>query len=170
MTSVVCTVTVSLDGHLLPPGNDWARPQPEPGDETPVAEVVIVGRHTAAKARLLPRWPWPQQRVIALLHSESPAERDPRLGYSTESPGGLLARLSGEGIGCVALAGGGTLIASFHGAGLIDEWRLLVAPILLGAGDGRPLFGAGTRPASLALVHAWGHPDGSVRMHYRRGA
>lgn len=173
MTTVVCSVTVSLDGFLIPPGSarderDGSRtPSPEPGDGMPAPEVIIVGRHTAAAARRAARWPWPQQTVIALLHSESPAERDARLCYSTETPSGLLTRLQRDGIGRAQLAGGSTLISVFHAAGLIDEWLLRVTPVLLG--DGRPLFGPGTHPSTLALVHAWGYPDGAVRLHYRRG-
>lgn len=173
MTSVVCSVTVSLDGFLIPPGStreeiDGGRtPLPEPGDRLPAPEVIIVGRHTAAAARRAAHWPWPQQTVIALLHSESPAERDARLCYSTETPSGLLARLQRDGITRAQLAGGSTLISVFHAAGLIDEWLLRVAPVLLGGG--RPLFGPGTHPSTLALVHAWGYPDGAVRLHYRRG-
>ena len=107
--------------------------------------------------------PW-QTDNLALARSHRPAAR-PGLLVSAASPAGLLAQLHADGLRRVRLAGGGTLAAAFQAEGLIDELLLTVVPVLLGAG--RPLFGSGARPATLRLVHAWGYPNGSVRLHYR---
>jgi dihydrofolate reductase len=50
---------------------------------------------------------------------------------------------------------------------LVDEYRLLVFPVLLGSG--RRLFGTGTVPANLRLVSAKTTSKGTVVAVYRRG-
>jgi len=49
---------------------------------------------------------------------------------------------------------------------LIDEYRLLTFPVILGTG--KRLFGAGVVPASLALVRSHSTPAGVVVSVYRR--
>lgn len=49
---------------------------------------------------------------------------------------------------------------------LIDEYRLLIFPVLLGSG--KRLFGAGTVPASLSLVGAHATAKGVLISIYRR--
>ena len=49
---------------------------------------------------------------------------------------------------------------------LIDEYRLLTFPVILGSG--RRLFGAGTVPASLTLVRSYTTGKGAVVSIYRR--
>lgn len=170
MPEVVYAAAVSLDGYLAPPdgSTDWRAPyeRSDSGvdERCPPDEAVIIGRHTAEAALAAAHWPWPGQTCIALARSHRPAAR-PGLLVSAASPAGLLAQLHADGLRRVRLAGGGTLAAAFQAEGLIDELLLTVVPVLLGAG--RPLFGSGARPATLRLVHAWGYPNGSVRLHYR---
>lgn len=49
---------------------------------------------------------------------------------------------------------------------LIDEYRLLTFPVILGSG--RRLFGAGTIPATLTLVGSHTTGKGAVVSIYRR--
>jgi dihydrofolate reductase len=50
-------------------------------------------------------------------------------------------------------------------AGLVDELRLRVVPVLIGAGRSFTPGALGQRP--LALVNATTHPSGHVSLHYR---
>ena len=60
--------------------------------------------------------------------------------------------------------GGAALVSSLMSAGLVDEIRLVVRPIVLG--DGKPLFkGVTTRP-SLTLVSAEAAKGGAVSLRY----
>jgi diaminohydroxyphosphoribosylaminopyrimidine deaminase/5-amino-6-(5-phosphoribosylamino)uracil reductase len=59
-----------------------------------------------------------------------------------------LARLGAAGVNDAWVEAGPTLAAALHEAGLVDEWVLYVAPLLLGA-DARPLL-ALPGPATLA--------------------
>jgi dihydrofolate reductase len=49
-------------------------------------------------------------------------------------------------------------------AGLIDEYRLVVCPVVLGAG--RPLFGEGVASLGLTLEHATPQQRGAVTLQY----
>ena len=50
-------------------------------------------------------------------------------------------------------------------AGLVDELRLRIVPVLIGAGRSFTPAGLGQRP--LALDHAVTYPSGHVSLHYR---
>jgi dihydrofolate reductase len=63
----------------------------------------------------------------------------------------------------MAVLGSSTLVGSLLRAGLVDELRLMVNPVLLGAGA-KP-FGAGVVPLELTRVRPF--TSGLVLLHYR---
>jgi dihydrofolate reductase len=65
----------------------------------------------------------------------------------------------------VIVWGGGRLAGALAAADLIDEYRLLVTPVALGAG--RALFDQLTAPRRLNLVEALSFPSGIVLHIYR---
>jgi dihydrofolate reductase len=78
-----------------------------------------------------------------------------------------IPRLKQRVAGPILVAGSGTLVQGLLAAGLVDELRLMVFPIVLGSG--RRLFGDAEQPVSLTLadVRPVG-PDGVVVLTYRR--
>ena len=76
---------------------------------------------------------------------------------------GIKQRFSGE----VQVHGSCGLAQTLIAHDLIDEYRLLTFPVTLGRG--KRLFGAGTRPGSLALVNSKTTSKGAVISVYRRG-
>jgi dihydrofolate reductase len=62
------------------------------------------------------------------------------------------------------LMGGGELIASFLGAGEIDEFDIHVIPTLIG--EGIPLAAPRHRNVSLCLRSSRKYPDGVIRLRY----
>jgi dihydrofolate reductase len=74
---------------------------------------------------------------------------------------GALKPLPGKNIYVV---GGPTLVIGLLNAGLLDELRLIVHPLLLGAG--KPLFAGVERLRKLSLRGAERLPDGRVVMSY----
>ena len=60
--------------------------------------------------------------------------------------------------------GGATLVSSLMNEGLVDELRLVVAPVVLGAG--KPLFKDVKERHSLRLLNAKPLNDGAVRLTY----
>lgn len=62
--------------------------------------------------------------------------------------------------------GSGVLLRSLWDAGLVDEWRLRVFPVVLGSG--RQLFGTGRVPGELRLVDSQTTPSGITALRYAR--
>ncbi len=63
---------------------------------------------------------------------------------------GEIAALKAQGTGTMFLFGSADLSATLMKAGLFDEYRLAIAPTVVGSG--RRLFGRGAAPQQLALV------------------
>jgi dihydrofolate reductase len=64
----------------------------------------------------------------------------------------------------VWMMGGGITASSFLEAGLLDEVRVAVMPVVLGSGV--PLFGPLPRPVRLQLMRSKSFPDHVVTMNY----
>jgi diaminohydroxyphosphoribosylaminopyrimidine deaminase/5-amino-6-(5-phosphoribosylamino)uracil reductase len=69
-------------------------------------------------------------------------------GAGSERTSAALAELGRRDLSSLMLEGGPTLAGAFRDAGLIDQLRLFVAPVLLGGAGARPLLG-GEGAASL---------------------
>jgi dihydrofolate reductase len=67
----------------------------------------------------------------------------------------------------MVITASGTLIASFLGQGLIDELRLIVVPVVLGAG--KRLFDGVAGRVPLELRETARYPKGSIRLVYDVG-
>ncbi len=63
------------------------------------------------------------------------------------------------------LYGGASLVRSLVNLGLVDEFRLAVHPIVLGAG--KPLFSDIRQRVDLQLIDTKVYSSGLVRLHYR---
>jgi dihydrofolate reductase len=74
-------------------------------------------------------------------------------------------RLREEAGGDIYVAGGPTTVAGLLDAGLIDELRLTVHPVVLG--DGTPLFGRVGQERRLDLTSATALKSGVVRLVHR---
>src|SRR5262249_28324909 len=61
--------------------------------------------------------------------------------------------------------GSASLVQELTRLGLIDEYQVLVHPLILG--DGKPLFGGLTDPVKLRLVSSVAHPSGVRVLTYR---
>jgi dihydrofolate reductase len=79
---------------------------------------------------------------------------------------GAVSRLKAEATGDVYSFGGAGLANSLVALDLVDEYRLMVTPGLLG--DGKRLFGNGLPRIGLTLIEARPLDTGAVILHYRR--
>ncbi len=75
-----------------------------------------------------------------------------------------VSRLKGEGDGETLVFGSGELCAALTRAGLFDEYRLAVVPVLLGRG--KTLFGRGLEQLKLSLLEARPLDSGAVILRY----
>ena len=73
-------------------------------------------------------------------------------------------KLKQQGAGNMFVFGSGNLSATFIREGLFDEYRLLLAPVILG--DGNPLFGRGLSRRGLKLLESKQLASGGVILRY----
>jgi dihydrofolate reductase len=78
-----------------------------------------------------------------------------------------VARIREEGDGEIQVWGSGELIQTLMKHGLVDEFRLMIHPVVLGSG--KRLFPEGAATIRLDLVSTRGLANGAVLNTYRRG-
>jgi dihydrofolate reductase len=183
MRKLIYSMTASLDGFIAAPDGaiDWSVPDEElfrfHHQEVREAGVQLCGRRlyetmlyweTAEEGPLAP-----EQAEFALTWKALP-----KVVFSTtlESVVGN-ARLAGDGVGeevsklkeqpgkDIAVGGAGLARACME-LGLIDEWRLFAAPLLLGGGT--PYFPALEKRIDLELVETKTFASRVVYLRYRR--
>jgi dihydrofolate reductase len=76
-----------------------------------------------------------------------------------------IARLKQQPGRDIIIDGSGTLIQSLMGTDLIDEYRFLVEPFIMGTG--RRFFPDGTPPTKLRLVESKALSFGSLALAYK---
>lgn len=86
--------------------------------------------------------------------------------YIHDSIGERIAELKQQPGKDIWLYGGASLAATFIEQGLVDEYRLSVHPVALGAG--KPLFTDLKRRLELELIEAKTFSSGVVQLIYRR--
>ena len=149
MVSLVLKMSVSLDGYVAPPdgSSDWeAAGRSEDGAAWALETVSNAGAHlvgAATYARWAASWPGasgpfakPMNEIPKVVFSNSLASAD--WSETTIAAGDLaeaVTRLKQERSGGYLLALGGARFArSLVATGLIDEYRLVVHPVVLGGG------------------------------------
>ena len=125
-------------------------------DEVMAAEALLLGRRTYegfAKA-----WPSMQNAFADKFNGMpkyvvSSTLKDPEWTNSTVlegDPADAVAALKERVEGELLVNGSLQLVQALQAAGLVDEWRLMVFPTVLGAG--KRLFGEGGEPAALRVA------------------
>ena len=184
MRSVTYSMNVSLDGYIVGPDGsfDWSEPDEEVFrfwiDEIREVGVHLMGRRlyetmlyweTADQDRSLDdaerEWValWNPLPKVVFSTTLSAVEGNARL-----ASGGLaeeIERLRAEpGEGDIAI-GGATLAAEAAALGLIDEYRAIVYPVLVGGGI--PFFPQRERRVDLELVETRTFSSRFVYLRYR---
>ena len=175
-STVTLHMVASLDGFIAKKDNSisW---MDSPGDvyENGVtadgAEVLqsidcyVLGSRTYEHALQL-GWPYGDTPTVVVTSRELPSTRK-----SVEFYSGDLKRLVGEVLAPryahIWLVGGAILAQSFLRLGLVDEIRLMIAPVTLG--EGLHLFGDSGVEQRWVLKNVVGYKDGYVDVAYRRG-
>ena len=127
-------------------------------------DAVLMGHTTLMPAlEAAQQWPWPDVDVF-VLSSERPAETPDDVVIESD-PERLLERVreANRG-GDVHLIGGPTTIETYWGLGAIDEFGLVVLPIL--AGEGMRLTPAIKTDDRFALQSVRELPRGAVELVY----
>ena len=184
MRSVTYSMSMSLDGYIVGPDGsfDWSAPIPEVFRFW-IDEIRDVGVHLMGR-----------RLYETMLYWET-AEEDPALGDAEREWTALwnplpkvvfsttlskvqgAARLASDGLaeeirrlraepgdGDIAI-GGATLADEAAAVGLIDEYRVVIYPVLVGGGI--PYFSRRERRVDLELVETRTFPSNVVYLRYR---
>ncbi|MEV5434571.1 dihydrofolate reductase family protein [Streptomyces sp. NPDC052682] len=184
MRSVTYSMNVSLDGYIVGPDGrfDWTAPDAEVFRFW-IDEIRNVGVHLLGRRLYETMLYW---ETADQDHSLDEAELEwaalwnplPKVVFSTTLPAvrGQARLASGSlaeeierwraepGEGDIAI-GGATLAAQAAAAGLIDEYRAVVYPVLVGGGT--PFFPRDERRVDLALAETRTFDSGMVYLRYR---
>ncbi len=184
MRSLTYSMGVSLDGYIVGPGGDfdWGEPDEEVFrfwiDEIREVGVHLLGRRlyetmlyweSAEQDRPLDdaelEWAalWKPLPKVVFSTTLSAVQGNARLASGDLSE--EIERLRAEpGEGAIAI-GGATLAAEAASLGLIDEYRAVVHPVLVGGGI--PFFPRAERRVDLELVETRIFSAGVVYLRYR---
>ena len=150
MATLVLKMSVSLDGYVAPPdgSSDWATAgRSEDGAAWTLETVSNAGTHLIGAATYTgwaTFWPGaagpfakPMNEIPKIVFSNSLTSADwPETTIVNGDLADAVTRLKRERRGGYLLAHGGTRFArSLVATGLIDEYRLVVHPVVLGAGE-----------------------------------
>ena len=183
MGRVTFAMNVSLDGYVAAPGDDlgWGVPSDELfqfwSDRVAATGLSLYGRRlwetmsshwptadqepdaTPAHVEFARRW----RDMPKVVFSSTTAPVDWNARLVTGDAVAEITRLKAEDTGPIDI-GGATLAAAAMRAGLIDEYVLLTAPVLVGRG--LPFFTALDRWVHLTLVETRTFPGGVLLTRY----
>jgi dihydrofolate reductase len=185
MRRIVATEFLSLDGVMEDPGGSegtkhggWSFKFSDPDgmkfklDETLAHDALLLGRVTYEE--FAQAWPGRTDEAgfadkMNSMHKYvvSNTLTDPSWGPATVIGGdvaGQVRVLKGGDGGDILVAGSATLVRSLLGAGLIDELRLMVFPIVLGSG--KRLFGETAEATTLRRTAEQPLGSGAVILTY----
>jgi dihydrofolate reductase len=173
-STVTLHVVSSLDGFIARKDNtvSWMDSSDvyERGVADDGADVIesidcyVLGSRTYEHALQL-GWPYGDTPTVVVTNRKLPSTRE-----SVEFYSGDLGRLVGEILapryGNIWLVGGAMLGQSFLRLGLVDEIRLMIAPVTLG--DGLSLFGDSGTEQKWHVKNVVAYRNGFVELSYRR--
>ena len=183
MGKLVYLMNVSLDGYVETPDHslDWATVDEEIhrwfGDRSRETDAFLYGRRLYELMN--DYWPTAESDPAAtdyMIDFARVWNATPKIVFSTSltrvdgnsrlvsgDVGDVLARLRAEFPGELSVAGP-TLAAQFIKRGLVDEYRVVVHPVILGAG--LPFFPGLERPVGLRLTETRRFASGATCQSY----
>lgn len=186
MGKVIYFMMVSLDGFAEGPDRnlDWATIDEEihtfANDQTRETGVLLYGRRlyevmtywqTADEDPSLPGYMADFARIWRekpkIVASRTLKQVGPNATLIRDNITGEVAKLK-EQLGGVVSVGGPSLAATLIRHGLVDEYRLLVHPVVLGGGT--PFLPALDRPIRLRLLETREFRSGGVYLRYENAS
>jgi dihydrofolate reductase len=180
MRNLALQMGISIDGYVSGgPGQDIGGGEPEHADVVArkLAWVSAAGAHAMGRVtyeEMAGFWPTatgeyaePMNDIPKVVFSRTLTRAD---WPTTTIAGGDLAEevatLKNQPGGEIIVYGGFTLAQALSRADLVDEYRLVIRPAVLGSGE--PMFRDLPRERRLELVETTPYPDGTVISVYRK--
>lgn len=173
MRQLLLNLTTSLDGFIADSdeGIDWIQPPPEdiPADYLELMETIdafVMGRSTYELSLRVPGGMAVfEGKGVYVITSHHNLEPRKGVEFVHENPVTFVERLKQGPGGTIWLFGGGQLATALSTAGLIDDYLIVVQPVLLGDGIRLWQDGLGMRDLELAYSREW--PGGMAELRYR---
>ena len=180
MGRIIYYVAASVDGYIADAdgGVGWL-PQGESGGDDfgyrafyDQVDALAMGRRTYDQVLGFGEWPY-AGKATYVFTADPPADNPYQVHFVRSEPADFVRTIASTYPGAVWLVGGGNLAEQFRRAGLIDEYRIFVIPVLLGRGT--PLFGGDAPHTALELTEleltaTQTHAGGIVALQYRPSA
>lgn len=174
-STVTLHVVSSLDGFIAKKDNSvsWMDSSGEVyergvtgegAEEMESIDCYVLGSHTYEHALQL-GWPYGDTPTVVMTHRELPVTRKSVEFYAGDAEK-LVKEILAPRYKNIWLVGGAISGQSFLRRGLVDEIRLMIAPVTLG--DGLSLFGDSGVEQRWNLKNVVGYRDGYVGLSYRR--
>ncbi len=173
--TVTLHVVSSLDGFIAKRDNTiswmdspvdlYEKGVTENGAEAPeTIDCFVLGSRTYEHALEL-GWPYGDTPTVVMTSRKLPSTRDTVEFYAGD-PQSLLSEVLAPRYRNIWLVGGALAGQSFLKLGLVDEIRLMIAPVTLG--DGLHLFGDSGIEQQWKLKNVVGYKNGYVELAYGR--
>jgi dihydrofolate reductase len=168
MRPVIYSVACSLDGYIAREDGsyDWIPHDEDHGLEEFFRSVdtALIGRKTHDLMVRVGQPTFPGMTNYVFTRDRRPPKTK-GVQWVTEDAVDFVRELRKQNGNKIWLAGGSELAGTFLEAGLVDELRMAVVPILLGSGI--PLFPKLTRELPLRLMEEKAFGDGVLRLFYQ---
>jgi dihydrofolate reductase len=176
--------SISLDGYFTDSNNDmsWAHA----GSDDPEVREFTAGNAKSAGALVFGRITyemmasfWPTRQAAQMMPEVAAGMNRARKYVFSRSlqkadwanttvlngdPPAEIARLKREDGPQLTLLGSGSIVKQLTAAGLIDDYQLMICPVILGGG--RTLFAGTTGRPTLKLANSRAFKNGRVFLHY----
>lgn len=183
MGKLIVTMWVTLDGYVAGPNNemDWVVPLGDYQDElVGAADTLLLGRVTyesfAGAWPHVPENPEAPENLKAYarkLNSMRKVVYSKTLNEVTWNNSTLKRELDAADLAAmkqqtdknIVIYGSASIVQALTNLGLVDQYQLLVHPLILGSG--KPLFEHREERVKLKLLSAQTDPSGLVLLYYQ---
>lgn len=168
-------MAMSLDGFVARRDHslDWLNKQPSENEDHGFIEfmdsidILVMGTGSLRTVLGFGEWPYEKPVVVlsrSMTKQDIPEHLHDKIEFSTASPEELWEVFRKRGYERVYVDGG-AIIQSFLQAGLVQDMKITLIPILLG--DGIRIFGETDGDVDLELISATSFPSGMVDLDYK---
>ena len=189
MAKIIYYVAASLDGFIADAGGGvgWLPAgEGDGGDDFGYADFygavsgLLMGRRTYEQVRGFGDWPYPGKSAYVFTTRPGDEAAPAGVRFVQTTAADFVQTVAHQyGDGTLWLVGGANLAEQFRVAGLIDEYRVFIIPIILGRGialfggggdgDGDDAGEVGASPTYLRLVETATYGGGIVMLRYGPG-
>ncbi|RZM77752.1 dihydrofolate reductase family protein [Leptolyngbya iicbica] len=168
-TQFILYIATTLDGYIASPDGriDWLTTLDAGSEDVGyeafynTIEALVMGAATYEQVLTFGDWPYAHKPSYVMTRRQLSSDR-PDVTFVSDVET-VLAEVERQGWQRVWLVGGGQVAAEFMRRGLVHEWIVAIAPIILG--DGISLYQQ-VPMQKLQLVNSRHFQSGMVELHY----